>query len=114
MTPGVAPFFYSLDFLRSYVRLLAAYGIQSKVLFVLALADREISNVLIEGGSRVIGNALQNNLVDKMMIYTAPKIMGEGIDAVRGIKAGRLSGTIGLKDISIQQIGGDLLVEGYI
>jgi len=42
--------------------------------------------VLIEGGGAVVGEALQRSLVDKMMIYTAPKIMGEGLQAVSGLK----------------------------
>ena len=43
------------------------------------LGEREMTSVLIEGGGAVVGEALQRNLVDKMMIYTAPKIMGEGL-----------------------------------
>ena len=50
------------------------------------LGEKEVSSVLIEGGGLVVGEALQRGLVDKMMVYTAPKIMGEGIQAVRGLK----------------------------
>ena len=51
------------------------------------LGEKEITSVLIEGGGAVVGEALARNLVDKMMIYTAPKIMGEGLPSVRGFKS---------------------------
>ena len=55
------------------------------------LGEREITSVLIEGGGAVVGDALSEDLVDKMMIYTAPKIMGEGLQSVRGLKPKTLS-----------------------
>ena len=45
--------------------------------FLKELAHREISSILIEGGSTVLGSALKGGLVDKMHIYIAPKIIGD-------------------------------------
>jgi diaminohydroxyphosphoribosylaminopyrimidine deaminase/5-amino-6-(5-phosphoribosylamino)uracil reductase len=77
------------------------------------LGEREITNVLIEGGGAVVGEALQRGLVDKMMIYTAPKIMGEGLQSVRGLKSKTLDEMIHLKDMSTCIIGEDILIQGY-
>jgi len=77
------------------------------------LGEREIISVLIEGGGAVVGNALAHNLVDKMMIYTAPKIMGEGLPGVRGLKSKTLGEMVHLKDISFDKIGEDVLIQGY-
>lgn len=40
------------------------------------LGDREINNVLVEAGPGLAGHLLQNNLVDELVIYQAPHIMG--------------------------------------
>jgi len=77
------------------------------------LGEREISSVLIEGGGAVVGEALARNLVDKMMIYTAPKIMGEGLQSVRGLTPKNLAGVVQLKEMSFDKIGEDILIQGY-
>ena len=77
------------------------------------LGEREVTSVLIEGGGLVVGEALQRNLVDKMMIYTAPKIMGEGLPSVRGLKVKTLSEMVYLKEMSFDRIGEDILIQGY-
>ena len=78
------------------------------------LGDRSLSSLLIEGGSAVVGDALARNLVDKMMIYTAPKIMGDGIASVRGLKSKNVAGMIKLRDMSVDKIGEDILIQGYL
>ncbi len=78
------------------------------------LGEQEINNVLIEGGGTVIGNALKGGFVDKVMMYIAPKLMGEGLEGVRGLQCRQLSKIINLKNLSVGRIGQDILVEGYI
>lgn len=77
------------------------------------LGEREVTSVLIEGGSTVVGEALQRKLVDKMMIYVAPKIMGEGLQSVRGLKPGALADMAYLKNTSFDKIGEDILIQGF-
>ena len=78
------------------------------------LAQREITAILIEGGAALVGAALKEGLVDKMMVYIAPRIMGEGLDAVRGLRVRSLDRSVPLKDISVDRIGEDILIEGYL
>jgi diaminohydroxyphosphoribosylaminopyrimidine deaminase/5-amino-6-(5-phosphoribosylamino)uracil reductase len=77
------------------------------------LGEREVSSVLIEGGGALVGNALARNLVDKMMIYVAPKIMGEGLPSVRGLNIKALANIVELKKPSFDKIGDDILIQGY-
>ncbi|MDE1921142.1 MAG: bifunctional diaminohydroxyphosphoribosylaminopyrimidine deaminase/5-amino-6-(5-phosphoribosylamino)uracil reductase RibD [Candidatus Omnitrophica bacterium] len=77
------------------------------------LGDRQVTSVLIEGGGKVVGEALQRGLVDKLMIYAAPKIMGEGLAGIRGLKPAALSKMVGLRDMSVDKIGEDILIQGY-
>ena len=77
------------------------------------LGGKEITSVLIEGGGAVVGEALQRGLVNKMMIYTAPKFMGEGLQSLRGLKSWSLKDLVTLKSMSVDKIGEDILIQGY-
>lgn len=78
------------------------------------LGEQQIANVLIEGGSQVIGNALKRGLVQKMMVYVAPKIMGEGLIAIAGVETSQLKNILTLKNTQMGRIGNDILIEGYL
>lgn len=80
------------------------------------LAGQEITSVLIEGGAQVIGSALKQNVVDKMHIYIAPKILGDerALSSVTGNKPKTLRQAVRLKKVSYLPIGEDLMVTGYV
>lgn len=80
------------------------------------LGQRGVASLLIEGGSRVNGLALRSGVVDRVVLYLAPKLFG-GEDAL-GLFSGRaisdLSDAVVLQDVRVRKIGGDLRVEGII
>ena len=80
------------------------------------LAKHQIASILIEGGARVIGQALKLNIVDKMYIYIAPKIMGDekALSSICGLNISRLDQSIPLRDISVERIAEDILIQGYL
>ncbi|MBM4137579.1 MAG: bifunctional diaminohydroxyphosphoribosylaminopyrimidine deaminase/5-amino-6-(5-phosphoribosylamino)uracil reductase RibD [Nitrospira sp.] len=80
------------------------------------LGKMKITSVLIEGGSSLNAHALADNIVDKVMFFIAPKIMGgkESFPAVGGKSFRRLEDAYCLKDVKIKRIGEDILVEGYV
>ncbi|MDD5169166.1 MAG: bifunctional diaminohydroxyphosphoribosylaminopyrimidine deaminase/5-amino-6-(5-phosphoribosylamino)uracil reductase RibD [Syntrophales bacterium] len=47
-----------------------------------ALADRDITSILVEGGATVITSFIKEKLVDRLVIIVAPKIVGKGIEAI--------------------------------
>jgi diaminohydroxyphosphoribosylaminopyrimidine deaminase/5-amino-6-(5-phosphoribosylamino)uracil reductase len=54
-----------------------AHGDAVNVFEVLAaLAEREINDVLVEAGHRLAGYLLEKDLVDELVIYQSPHIMG--------------------------------------
>ena len=81
-----------------------------------ALARKEIVSILIEGGAHVIGSALKGDLVDKMHIYIAPKILGsqKALSSIDGLKADNINQSLKLKDVSFQKIGEDFFLQGYV
>jgi diaminohydroxyphosphoribosylaminopyrimidine deaminase / 5-amino-6-(5-phosphoribosylamino)uracil reductase len=78
------------------------------------LGNSEISSVMIEGGAELSGNAIKEGIVDKVAIFTAPKIIGNGFDAIKNLGIKKVKKAITLKNITTRKIGKDLLVEGYI
>jgi len=80
------------------------------------LAAQEISNILIEGGSTVIGGALTLKIVDRMMIYMSPKIFGDrkALCSVAGLKVRHVQEALKLKNTRMTQIGDEFCVEGDV
>jgi diaminohydroxyphosphoribosylaminopyrimidine deaminase/5-amino-6-(5-phosphoribosylamino)uracil reductase len=81
-----------------------------------ALGERGISSVLIEGGASLNAHALMEGVVDKVMYFIAPKIIGGAgsYPAVGGAAFRPLEDAIELGDVKVRRLGEDILVEGYI
>lgn len=80
------------------------------------LGRREITSLLIEGGAAINAAALEAGIVDKLMFFVAPKLIG-GRDAPGPIGGGgiaRLSETFELRGVRTTQIERDFLIEGYV
>ena len=80
------------------------------------LGEMEITSVLIEGGSSLNAHAFEDEVVDKVMFFIAPKIIGgmDSFPAVGGKSFRRLEEAYRLKDVRIKRLGEDILIEGYI
>jgi len=78
------------------------------------LGQRGISSVLVEGGAEVITSLLRLNLVDKLVIIVAPKIMGKGIEAVGELNTGEVSKTLKLSFQKVYRMGEDLIIEARL
>lgn len=80
------------------------------------LGQEGIDSILIEGGGTLNFSALEENIVDKVIFYIAPKILGgqNSKNSIAGIGFSRLDYAVKLKDINYRTIGEDLVVEGYI
>jgi diaminohydroxyphosphoribosylaminopyrimidine deaminase/5-amino-6-(5-phosphoribosylamino)uracil reductase len=80
------------------------------------LAQMEITNILVEGGGTLIGSLFDEGLVDKILFFISPKIIGgkEAISPVMGKGISRIDSAIRLKNIKLRRIEEDILVEAYI
>lgn len=77
------------------------------------LYQHEIYSVLIEGGARVASSMLQENLVDKLMWFMAPILIGKGREALGDYTLSRLAGAPRLRDVQTERIGDEILWSGY-
>lgn len=80
------------------------------------LGEMEITSVMIEGGATVNGTALASNVVDKVFLYYAPKILaGAGsIPFAAGAGFHRMSQAAHVKHVYLHRFGEDFAVEGYL
>ncbi len=80
------------------------------------LARMEIANVLVEGGGSLIGSLFDSGLVDKVLFFIAPKIIGgkDSISSVMGRGISAIDRAVRLTDVGMNRIGEDYLFSGYV
>jgi diaminohydroxyphosphoribosylaminopyrimidine deaminase/5-amino-6-(5-phosphoribosylamino)uracil reductase len=74
-----------------------------------ALAADGVQSLLLEGGPTLAAAFLEQDLVDKLLVFVAPKLSGEGAGMVAG-----LPGKIALTRLEARSIGEDVLLQGYL
>lgn len=80
------------------------------------LAQLQITNILVEGGGTLIGSLFDEGIIDKVLFFISPKIIGgkDAISSVMGKGPSRIDRAVKLKDIKLKHIGEDFLVEGDV
>jgi len=81
-----------------------------------ALGKMGFLSVMIEGGAEINASALQDGVVDKLLLFLAPVLIGgkstptavggEGIETLR--QATRV------RDVRVERFGEDILIQGYL
>lgn len=80
------------------------------------LGKREITSVLVEGGGTLLGSLFDNRLIDKVIAFVAPIIIG-GTGAVtavggRGVKT--VAEAIKLEHVVTRNCEDDIIISGYV
>jgi len=78
---------------------------------LIALGKRNITSLLVEGGASAAASFLKGNLVDRLLVVLAPKIVGEGIAAIGPLGIQRMSDAIGFSFQRITRMGEDILLD---
>jgi diaminohydroxyphosphoribosylaminopyrimidine deaminase / 5-amino-6-(5-phosphoribosylamino)uracil reductase len=78
------------------------------------LGARQITSVLIEGGGKILAQALDQKLIDKVRLYFAPIFTGGPTVAFGGSGAGSTAESARLERMSYERIGPDLCVTGHL
>jgi diaminohydroxyphosphoribosylaminopyrimidine deaminase/5-amino-6-(5-phosphoribosylamino)uracil reductase len=79
------------------------------------LGKYDVTSVLIEGGATVNLTALSSGVVDKLFLFYAPKILGEGavpFAASAGPEHTHIA--LAARHLQLHQFGEDFAVEGYL
>ncbi len=80
------------------------------------LGQKEITNILVEAGGILLGSLFDNGLVDKVVAFLAPMIIGgeTARPAVAGSGFEMLSQCAKLSQVKYDRIGEDIMVSGYV
>jgi diaminohydroxyphosphoribosylaminopyrimidine deaminase/5-amino-6-(5-phosphoribosylamino)uracil reductase len=77
------------------------------------LGKRQMLSVLLEAGSELNGAALAAGIVDKVVLFYAPQVMGAGGVPFSRISTARLSDAPELANVTLRRYGPDIAVQGY-
>jgi len=79
------------------------------------LGQRGIVSILVEGGGKLLGSLFDRHLVDKVLVFVSPIIIGgkEGKSAVGGNGVDNVAEALHLSQVSTRCFGNDILVSGY-
>ncbi len=116
----------SLDAAERKVRALADLGVQvwrleapnGRIPWLPCLrkiAALGLVSVMIEGGGITASWALQDKIVDKLLFFYAPKILGgEGRVMIDGLEIMRMSEALAVRRLQVKKTGSDFVVSGYL
>jgi diaminohydroxyphosphoribosylaminopyrimidine deaminase/5-amino-6-(5-phosphoribosylamino)uracil reductase len=81
-----------------------------------SLGERGITSILVEGGGILLGSLFDYKLVDKVIAFIAPIIIGgrEAKTAVAGKGIERVINAIKLQRVSSEKFGEDIMISGYV
>jgi diaminohydroxyphosphoribosylaminopyrimidine deaminase / 5-amino-6-(5-phosphoribosylamino)uracil reductase len=77
------------------------------------LGRRQILSALLEAGAELNGAALEAGIVDKMILFYAPKIMGTGGVPMASIASRWFAKSPALQNLTVKPCGPDFVVQGY-
>ena len=80
------------------------------------LGRRRMTNVLVEGGGRLLGSLFDARLIDEAHVFIAPKLAGggEAPDPIAGRGVDTISAALALEDIAVREVAGDVYIHGRI
>lgn len=73
------------------------------------LAEDGVQSLLLEGGPTIGAAFLAEDLVDKVLVFVAPTLSGEGLPALAALPSPRT-----LSHLSSTAVGDDVLLEAYV
>jgi diaminohydroxyphosphoribosylaminopyrimidine deaminase / 5-amino-6-(5-phosphoribosylamino)uracil reductase len=80
------------------------------------LGRRRMTNVLVEGGSKVLGTLFDMNAIDEVHVFIAPKVAGgaSATSPIAGQGVERMSRALRLADLAIEELDGDVHIHGRL
>jgi diaminohydroxyphosphoribosylaminopyrimidine deaminase/5-amino-6-(5-phosphoribosylamino)uracil reductase len=80
------------------------------------LVRRGVHSVLAEGGAEIHASLLAAGLVDKVILFIAPKLVGgrAAPGPIGGAGVARMEEAVPLREVRIRRLGVDFAVEGYV
>jgi diaminohydroxyphosphoribosylaminopyrimidine deaminase/5-amino-6-(5-phosphoribosylamino)uracil reductase len=78
------------------------------------LSKLSITSVLVEGGQYVLSRFFEEDLIDKVYVFIAPKILGSGLSPIQTHPTDKISSSKELKLVNQKKYSDDVMISGYI
>lgn len=79
------------------------------------LGRRGVQRLLLEGGSQLARTALHQGLIDRMLVFVAPKLLGgRSVSVFGGAACATIAEAIRLRNLSCEPLGEDFLITGEV
>lgn len=80
------------------------------------LAQLQIANIIVEGGGTLIGSLFDEKLVDRILFFVSPKIIGgkDAVSSVMGVGAKRVDQAVKLSDLKVKRFDQEFLFEAKV
>jgi diaminohydroxyphosphoribosylaminopyrimidine deaminase / 5-amino-6-(5-phosphoribosylamino)uracil reductase len=78
------------------------------------LHDRQLVNVMVEGGGEVLSQFLTSGLADELSVFMAPKLFGMGQGWVKQTLANTADEAVLLENVKVERLGDDMYVRGRL
>jgi diaminohydroxyphosphoribosylaminopyrimidine deaminase/5-amino-6-(5-phosphoribosylamino)uracil reductase len=78
------------------------------------LAKNDVVNLLVEGGGELAGSFIDQSLVDEVMFFIAPKVIGGSRSSVKGKGVKNINSAVKLENMEIKSLGKDILIKGSV
>ncbi len=72
------------------------------------LAEREVNELHVEAGHKLNGSLIREGLVDELLVYLAPKLVGQGRQMAHFGPLADLDGAVAFEFLSSERVGQDL------
>ena len=76
------------------------------------LGREGVASVLVEGGQRVFTTALRSGLTDRVIIFLAPCLLGQGKNAIGDLGIHRIAEALPVRELNLRRLGPDVLISG--
>jgi len=79
------------------------------------LVSRDVREVLLEGGARLAGAWWAAGCIDRVAAFVCPRVVSgtENRAPLQGPGRQRMEEALGLLEVEVKQVGGDVLISGY-
>lgn len=100
----------SLQQYPDWVEVISLPGVDQKIdlhKLIRLLAERQINDVLIEAGATLAGSFLSAGLIDELIVYMAPKLMGNLARPLFELPLTELGSAVDLQIMDVRAVGKD-------
>lgn len=80
---------------------------------LLKLGEMNITSVMVESGGSLAASFIENNLVNKLISFIAPKLFGAGIQVFMGLQSNSIDEAIKFNIHSSEPVGEDIMLTLY-